>query len=147
ADLKNRWLAALLDPFGQRATRLTTEYWTIAEKNRELVPLSGMLLANRMLWIAIGLVVLLVAFKRFRFSYVVGDRAAVTPPAPVIPGPIILGPPVRLSDLPDVRREFGGRARATQFLSIAVRSFWRIVRNRYFAAIVAAGLLYLIVAA
>lgn len=146
-NLKNRWLAAMLDPFGQRATRLTTEYWTIAEKNRELVPLTGMLATNRLIWSGVALVVLVIAYKRFQFSYVLGDRARVTPPAPVLSGPIILGAPVRLSDLPDVRREFGARARVVQFSSIAVRSFWRIVRNRYFAAIVAAGLLYLIVAA
>ena len=146
-NLKNRWLAAMLDPFGQRATRITTEYWTIAEKNRDLVPLTGMLLTNRLIWSGVALVVLIIAYKRFQFSYAVGDRATVTPPAPVLPGPIILGAPVRLSDLPDVRREFGGRARLAQFSSIAVRSFWRIVRNRYFGVIVAAGLLYLIVVA
>jgi ABC-type transport system involved in multi-copper enzyme maturation permease subunit len=146
-NLKNRWLAAMLDPFGQRATRVTTEYWTISEKNRDLVPLTGMLLTNRLIWSGVALAALIVAYRRFQFSYALGDRATVTPPAPVPPGPIILGAPVRLSDLPDVRREFGTRARLAQFSSIAVRSFWRIVRNRYFGVIVTAGLLYLIVAA
>jgi len=146
ADVKNRWMGALLDPFAQRATRLTTEYWTIAEKNQQLVPLTGMLLTNRLVWCGVAAVVLIIAYKRFQFSYVLGDRASVAPP-PVLPGPIILGAPVRLSDLPDVRREYGARASVAQFSSVAVRSFWRIVRNRYFGVIVVAGLLYLIVAA
>ena len=149
-NVKNRWLAAMLDPFGQRATRLTTEYWTIAEKNQQLVPLTGMLFTNRLIWIGVGLIVLIIAYRRFDFAYALGDRANATSgsqaPAPAT-GPIILGPPVRLADLPDVRREFGPRAGAIQFSSIALRSFWRIVRNRYFGVIVAAGLLYLIVVA
>ena len=145
-NVKNRWLAAMLDPFGQRATRLTTEYWTIAEKNHDLVPLTGMLFTNRLIWSGVGLVVLMVAYRKFSFSHAVGDGASATLPVH-LPGPIILGPPMRLSDLPDVRREFGARARWIQFGSIAVRSFWRIVRNRYFGVIVAAGLLYLLVAA
>lgn len=147
ANLKNRWLASMLDPFGQRATRTVTEYWTIAEKNHDLVPLSGMLFTNRLIWCGVGLIIFIIAYRRFQFSYVVGDRANVTPPAPALAGPIILGAPVRLSDIPEVRREFGGRARVVQFASIAIRSFWRIVRNRYFGVIVVAGLLYLIVAA
>jgi ABC-2 type transport system permease protein len=151
-NLRNHWLAAMLDPFGQRATRLTTEYWTIAEKNRELVPLTGMLLTNRLIWCGVGLIVLAIAYSRFDFAHALGDRPRVrgadAPPTPSpVPAPIILGSPVRLSDLPDVRREFGARARLVQFQSIALRSFWRIVRNRYFGTIVAAGLLYLIVAA
>ncbi|MEO5568240.1 MAG: M1 family aminopeptidase, partial [Gemmatimonadaceae bacterium] len=41
----------------------------------------------------------------------------------------------------------GAQAAWVQFGSVALRAFWRIVRNRYFGALVIAGLLYLIVAA
>ncbi|HET9425771.1 MAG TPA: M1 family aminopeptidase [Gemmatimonadaceae bacterium] len=146
SNLDNKWVGALVDPFGMRAMRYTTEYWTIAEKNELLVPLSGMLLSNRLLWIGIGLTIFAVAYSRFTFSHAVPQRAAApVPPTPV--GPIILDAPVRLSDLPAVAREYSPRAGLVQFQSIALRSFWRIVRNRYFATIVVAGLLYLVVAA
>ncbi|HEY6218625.1 MAG TPA: M1 family aminopeptidase [Gemmatimonadaceae bacterium] len=146
-NVRNRPIAALLDPFGQRATRITTEYWTIAERNQKLVPLTGLLMANRAVWATVGVLILVIAYRRFRFASQVAGRRAVPARAVALPGPVILDAPVRLSDLPDVARAFDRRARAIQFLSIARRSFWRIVRNRYFATIVVAGLLYLIVAA
>jgi ABC-type transport system involved in multi-copper enzyme maturation permease subunit len=146
-NLDNKWVGALVDPFGMRAMRYTTEYWTIAEKNELLVPMSGMLLTNRLAWIAIALVIFGLAYYRFTFSHAVPQRASAAPAGPATAAPIILGAPVRLSDLPDVRREFGPRASFVQFGSVALRSFWRIVRNRYFVTIVVAGLLYLVVAA
>ncbi|MEO5569152.1 MAG: hypothetical protein ABIR92_11700, partial [Gemmatimonadaceae bacterium] len=146
ANIDNRWVGAMLDPFGMRAMRYTTEYWTIAEKNALLVPLSGMVLANRFAWIGIALGVFAIAYFRFSFSHATPQRAA-TPVPPAPSGPIILGAPVKLSDLPAVHREVGARAGWVQFGSVALRAFWRIVLNRYFGTIVIAGLLYLIVAA
>ena len=52
ANIDNRTLAALLDPFGGNAADRLTEYWTIAEKNTRLVPLTGVFLWNRVLWTA-----------------------------------------------------------------------------------------------
>jgi hypothetical protein len=146
ANMDNRWVAALLDPFGMRALRFTTEYWTIAERNARLVPMSGMLFANRLVWSSIGLAVFGAAYWRFSFSHALPQRAAVVPqPAPS--GVILLAEPVRLADLPAVRRSSGAGASLVQWWSITKRSFWRIVMNRYFATIVIAGLLYLIAAA
>lgn len=146
ATLDKKWVGALVDPFGMRATRLLTEYWTIAEKNDLLVPLSGMLLVNRLVWIGVAAVIFAVAYVRFSFSHAIPQRAAAPLP-PTSSAPIILAAPVRLSDLPVVRRDFGGRASFAQFRSITTRAFWRIVRNRYFGTIVVAGLAYLFVAA
>lgn len=145
-NLDNKWLASMLDPFGIRALAVTTEYWTIAEKNQRLLPITGTLLANRLLWLGIGSLVFGIAYARFSFSHAAPQRAsAPVPPTPA--APIILEAPVRLDDLPTVRRDFGAAARRAQFASVALRSFWRIVRNRYFAIIVGSGLLYLVLAA
>ncbi len=56
-----RTLAALLDPFGLRSFADVSRYWTIAEKNTLQVSFSGVLLQNRLLWVAVG-VLLLAAF-------------------------------------------------------------------------------------
>jgi ABC-2 type transport system permease protein len=50
-DLDNKPLAALLDPFGLVAMDQITEYWTVSERNSRLVPLQGVFLANRLLWL------------------------------------------------------------------------------------------------
>jgi ABC-type transport system involved in multi-copper enzyme maturation permease subunit len=54
--------------------------------------------------------------------------------------------PLRLSELPAVARRFDAAGQWAQFRSICARSFWQIVRSRYFAVLAGVGLLYLILA-
>ena len=72
SNLEYRNLAGLLDPFGLIASGRVTEYWTVSEKNSLLVPLQGILLANRALWLGVGALVLGWAFLRFRFAHLAG---------------------------------------------------------------------------
>ncbi len=65
-DVQNKALGAMADPFGFLAFDVVTRYWTPAERNRDLVPFSGYLLANRALWTAVGVAVLAVTINRFR---------------------------------------------------------------------------------
>ncbi len=51
----NASMAVLLDPFGVRALKQATRYYTSAESNSMLPPLSGLLLANRLIWTAIAI--------------------------------------------------------------------------------------------
>jgi len=60
--------AALSDPFGLSALSLATKYWTAAERNTQLPELTGLLLANRLLWIAVALLLFGLAYRRFRFA-------------------------------------------------------------------------------
>ncbi|HVT43791.1 MAG TPA: M1 family aminopeptidase [Thermoanaerobaculia bacterium] len=74
SDLDNRVLASMFDPFGFASFSLSTRYWTVFEKNNSILSLSGPLLYNRLLWMAIGAAVLGFCFHRFRFSSF-GERA------------------------------------------------------------------------
>ena len=67
SDIKYEHVGALLDPFGIRTFALVTKYWTVAEKNTVSVGWSGLMLWNRILWIAAGAAVF--AFAYFRFSF------------------------------------------------------------------------------
>lgn len=51
----NASMAVLLDPFGVRALKQATRYYTSAESNAALPPLSGLLLMNRLIWTTIAL--------------------------------------------------------------------------------------------
>jgi ABC-2 type transport system permease protein len=66
-DLDYKTLAALIDPFGTTALIRMTDYWSIAERNRDFIPLSGVYLANRAIWSLFALVVLLLGTWRFSF--------------------------------------------------------------------------------
>ncbi len=50
-----RVTAALLDPFGMTAFMEVTRYWTIFDKNNLSLPLDGLLLWNRLIWVGLGL--------------------------------------------------------------------------------------------
>lgn len=67
-DPDQRALAALIDPLGFRAIDLATRYWTVAERNTSLIPLDGVLLYNRVLWLGVGLGLLAFTFWRFGFD-------------------------------------------------------------------------------
>ncbi|XZE19241.1 M1 family aminopeptidase [Pirellulaceae bacterium SH449] len=70
SELSNETFAALADPMGATAFGLATKYWTPDQRNTWALPLSGWLLANRMLWLAVSAGVFSIAGWRFRFETV-----------------------------------------------------------------------------
>lgn len=59
-------LAGLLDPYGLSAFKGITQYWSPAERNLRLAPVTGVTLANRVLWIGIALALLAITWRAFR---------------------------------------------------------------------------------
>lgn len=68
SDLENKDLASTFDPFGLLSTDRVTDYWSIAEKNVNLVPLVGTYLINRLAIMVIGLGILFFGYRRFKMS-------------------------------------------------------------------------------
>jgi hypothetical protein len=58
---------ALFDPFGLVAFANVTRYWTVFDKNSLIPSLSGVLLANRIIWLSLAAVALGVMAWQFRF--------------------------------------------------------------------------------
>ncbi len=56
SNIDNEWIAVLSDPFGLRAFSRATRYFSTAESNAGLPEFAGYMLANRLLWSAIALV-------------------------------------------------------------------------------------------
>ena len=148
-DLDSKKLAAMLDPFGFRAHELVTQYWSVSEKNELHLPMTGIILWNRLAWLGVSAVIFAFAYHRFRFAYTADDARAKEQAgqAPLAPTVEAFVNRVHLGELPAVTRRADIRARWTQFVSVFRRSFARIVRNRYFVVIVGAGLLFLAVTA
>ncbi len=99
-DLQYDTLSALADPFGLSALAIVTKYWTAADRNTMLPPLSGLLLTNRLLWIGIAALLFAVAWRLFRFEVRsrrakdgAGTAEDVTARAGVAPPPGGLAPP------------------------------------------------------
>ena len=142
-DLKNEALASLLDPFGFGSFSLATRYWTVYEKNAGVIPLHGPLLYNRLLWLAVALVVLLIGFNRFRFvathegrkarkkrlreESTIGADAAATPIRTVAVTPSFSGPASLRQLLYQTRLELNGMFRSIPFLVILLFGVLNVV--------------------
>lgn len=73
-DIDNRTIASLIDPFGMTAVSRVAEYWTIADRNTRLIPLEGVLLWNRLLWLGIAVVTAVFGYWRFSFAGFANER-------------------------------------------------------------------------
>lgn len=58
----------LIDPFGITVFLTQTREWVPAQRNQDLFALKGPFLLNRLLWIAVSLLILAASFIRFRFG-------------------------------------------------------------------------------
>ncbi|HET9983091.1 MAG TPA: ABC transporter permease, partial [Longimicrobiales bacterium] len=136
-------LAAFTDPFGLVTFGYTTRYWTVAEKNGLLLPAGGVLLANRLLWVGVAVLILALTYALFRFDVrprtLRRRRKAVTPEA-TTPRPAALR-------LPPAARAFDAAARARQLASLVRFSFLNIVKDKAFAAIVTIGIINVVMGA
>ncbi|KQY86543.1 MULTISPECIES: M1 family aminopeptidase [unclassified Brevundimonas] len=59
---------AWAEPFGSGAYALVTKYWTAAERNTLNAPLEGVLLWNRVIWTAVGALLLAASYVLYRPS-------------------------------------------------------------------------------
>ncbi|HXI01588.1 MAG TPA: M1 family aminopeptidase [Candidatus Saccharimonadales bacterium] len=144
-DLQTKWIAALTDPFGMGSLQLETQYWTTIEKNTHLLGLTGWLLINRLLWIGVALVIVALAATRFRFSQTASEGRKTTRRRRrrALPEPESLAP-ARVQ-VPVAHRSFGARAAWSQYVALTGRSFREVIFSPFFAAIVLAGILVLVI--
>jgi len=61
-------LAAWSDPFGSAPFDQATKYWTVNDRNTRPIPLTPLMIGNRILWLAIAAAIFLFAGSRFRFE-------------------------------------------------------------------------------
>ncbi len=88
--------AALFDPFGLSAYKVLTQYWSPTERNTQLAPITGVLLQNRMLWLAVAVALLAWTWKAFSRTELGGAKApskksAAASPASEARAPAITG--------------------------------------------------------
>jgi ABC-2 type transport system permease protein len=59
-------LSSLVDPFGLGAFDVATRYWSASDRNTKLPEVAGLMLANRVIWLAAGSVLLVATLAYFR---------------------------------------------------------------------------------
>ena len=61
----NQFLAAIFDPYGELPMRIGTRYWTLVEKNSNVLPLDISVVFNRFFWLAIAGVIGVWGYRKF----------------------------------------------------------------------------------
>ena len=67
-SIENESVSALIEPFAFAAVGEVTKHWTVEEINYSQIPLEGLLLYNRLLWLGVGVLVLCFGYIRFQFQ-------------------------------------------------------------------------------
>jgi ABC-2 type transport system permease protein len=73
--LADRVFASLIDPFGVNALREVTRLWPIAQRNSQALPFTGLFMWNRIIWLAISLLILSGCVMKFRLSWIINDNS------------------------------------------------------------------------
>lgn len=135
-DLENHKLIKILDPFMLNTFNLETRFLTPFEKNTNLIAFSEYFIWNRLIWVGVSVVLILVAYSRFSFTkFLQPDIQKVrksdqTEVAPAIPKKI--------------SQAFGRGFELSVFRTLAKIEFLNIVRDNYFRAILLGGVVMLV---
>ncbi|MGA7316074.1 MAG: ABC transporter permease [Silvibacterium sp.] len=129
--------AALADPLGGSAIDRITRYWTPFQRNTQLIPLQGILLANRILWLSVGATFLAFTYAKFAFTYpaekskrreVVEDKEALC----------------LANTLPIAHPKFSAAASLRHVMSLTRIQFKETTKNVFFLVLMLAGFLFAI---
>ena len=120
-------IRALFDPYGVNAFVVVTKYWTVADKNILSLSFNGLLLWNRLLWLAVGCAAFALAYSRFSFAEKRTKTKALEPDAQPVILPAAAPPPQpHLTDSPwakflgSFQIHFRGMAKNTAFLVVVM---------------------------
>ncbi len=150
-NIEQEWISNILDPFGARPFGTLAKYMTIDEQNLTAIPLTGEFLTNRLLWLAIAAVALIVISARFTFS-IRTKRSKFSDPAVADPAVAVSAVAVRDVAVRDVAvrdvpvREVADRAVASSLLHLLLFEAKAIIRNQTFLIILLIGLINLVAA-
>jgi len=129
--------AALADPFGANAVDRLTQYWSPFQRNTQLIPLGGVLLLNRILWLGLGAAILAITYAKFSLSYPVQGGKSRTQIATDEEVPAS-SPQV----LSVAHPTFSTGASWRQFFSLTRIQFTETVKNVFFIVLLLAGGLF-----
>jgi hypothetical protein len=64
--ITNETFQAILDPFSLTTLTKATKEWTVSDRNSLLIPFTGIMLFNKLFWIALGISALVIGYVRFQ---------------------------------------------------------------------------------
>ncbi len=134
-DVQHETWAALLDPFALRTFALATKYMTVAEKNSMAIGYSGLLLWNRLIWLAVGAGIFAFAYSRFSFEERASrKKKASDHDSSAASAAVVI-------ELPELHQTFGFGAQWAQFWGAFQVELIGLVKSTSFIVITCAALI------
>ncbi len=131
---------ALADPLGSAAIDRLTRYWTPFQRNTQLIPLQGILLENRALWLAVGAVFFVFTYVKFAFAYSAEKSKRREP--------VEEKETARPADsLPIAHPSFSAAASFQHLVSLTRIQFKETTKNVFFLVLMLAGFLFSVLSA
>lgn len=143
-DVDNRYVVALFEPFGSDALDYLTRYWTVYEKNENLLPFSGVVLYNRLIWLGIAILILAGMYRYFSFTQTALTIGRSKKQERITKNNF--GGITKI-DLPDMSFDFSTRQQFKTAWSLSNVDFKFIVRNWVFISIVIVGMVFILITA
>jgi ABC-type transport system involved in multi-copper enzyme maturation permease subunit len=138
SDIENEQLGALLDIFGVRTYGVFTKYWTPVEKNTLVPPIAGLLLYNRLIWLAVGTVISVVSYSVFKLKLNQAGNKTKSNAKEV-------DPVAQLLPKPAVHAQFNFGTDWAHFKSFFKLNFLNIVKSNVFKILIVFSLVLLVV--
>ena len=140
-DIENKNLVSIIDPFALGTFTNITRYWTPVEQNSMTVPLTSLLIWNRLLWVGIGVAAFLFTLFRFDFIKFLNKKYKSKKKNENLD---VSNPAAALTKLPKVSQVFSSRLGFKLMFSLAKMEVKNIVRDNFFRAILIAAIAFLL---
>lgn len=144
SDIDNKTLAAMLEPFGGKALDVLTEYWTPEDQNTKLIPISGVILWNRLLWLGISILITALTFINFKFSQFTSPVALFKRKKNEISG-LASKPLMSIADIPYAEQSFTTKFQLFQLRFLAKFELMKMVKSVFFPIILALAILFTVI--
>ena len=142
ANPDNQVLGALLDPLGGIAQNSYTKYWTIAEQNNLELPIKSLIIYNRLFWLAIATAIFGATYYYFSFTQKAISFNFWKKNTYKISGKSDKN--IRKIAIPKVHYNFSLKQNLKNVIYLAKIDFKYIISSRPFLAILAVGLIFLV---
>ncbi|MGB3465368.1 MAG: M1 family aminopeptidase [Cyclobacteriaceae bacterium] len=139
-DLESKELVSLLDPFGFGTLNIIVEYWTPEEQNTQTIPVTRLLIWNRIIWVGLGVLIFAYTVFRFDFNRFLEKKLKDSKKknAEESTGKFSV-----LAKIPKVRKAFSPSLNFKLFIKLGLMEFKNILSDNFFRAIIVAAVAFL----
>ncbi len=140
--IKNEHLQAILDPFSLTTLTAITKNWSVEQRNSLLVPFDGLVAENKLFWLALGVMALIIGYNKFHFSRKKKKNKSSKKPIE----PKTLETSVnKVINIPIVKLQYNAQSQCIQLLEHTLFYIKSLLKETSFWAIVLCGMIIILV--